>query len=89
MRTLLAFLILSGVGVAQSSRGYVVQKYAGQTVLVPLGPIKTGPRSYSQFDPANPYRVQNQATPRAQSRPLTIRILGGAPAKSPIVRDKK
>ena len=56
MKTLIAFLALTGLASAQQS--YVVQQYAGQTVLVPLNPVKTRPRQWSIYDPQNPYRVE-------------------------------
>ena len=55
MRTIFAFILLSGLASAQQS--YVVQRFGGQTVLVPLNPVKTRPRQWSAFDPQNPYRV--------------------------------
>jgi hypothetical protein len=58
MRTLLAFLIISSAAYAQRPTTYSVQRFGGQIILVPQGIIKTGPRSYSAFDPANPYRTQ-------------------------------
>jgi hypothetical protein len=53
-QTVLAFLLLGASAQAQT---YTVQKYGGQTILVPQGVIKSGPRSYSKFDPANPRRT--------------------------------
>lgn len=77
MRTLLAFLIISSAAYAQRPTSYIVQKYGGQTILVPQGIIKTGPRSYSAFDPANPYRAEvdyagRSGYQRAQMNPAPI-----------------
>lgn len=59
MKTLLttmAFCVLCSVAFAQ--QGFTVQRVGnGQYIVVPNGPIKTGPRSWSRFDPSNPYRV--------------------------------
>lgn len=57
MKTLLAFFILGSAAMAQSPT-YTVQKFGGRTILVPNGVIKSGPRSYSASDPANPYRTR-------------------------------
>ena len=56
MRTLFAFFALTAFASARQP-AYVVQRYAGQIVLVPVGPIKSSQRNWSTFDPQNPYRV--------------------------------
>jgi len=89
MRTLFAFLALTGLASAQQS--YVVQRFGGQTVLVPLNPVKTRPRQWSAFDRSNPYRVdtydyrgqnglgetQSQVAARPVQRYIPPRPIGG------------
>jgi hypothetical protein len=50
-----------------------VVKQGGNVYLVPQGIIKTGPRSYSAFDPNNPYRQQPSLMPNRRPSPPTVK----------------
>jgi hypothetical protein len=68
-KTSFAFLMLAAAAVfpiqsQAQTQTYSVQKFGGQTILVPQGVIKSGPRSYSAFDPSNPYRTAKDYTGR-------------------------
>lgn len=53
--TAFAILLMAAPASAQSSRAG--NRYTTRAIIVvPQGVVKSGPRSYSQFDPANPYR---------------------------------
>jgi len=61
MKTLLTFLALTTFANAQQP--YVVQQFNGYTVLVPLGPIKSGTRNFSRFDTSSTYRESSILAP--------------------------
>ena len=57
LKTSLAVIVLAAIASTASAQTYRFQTINGQTVLVPQGVIKSGPKSYSKSDPANPYRA--------------------------------